>query len=262
MSYQTRLFLQLLAVALVLVAIFSYTFIRHTKTAFEEAEVKREQAQIAQVKQQFVRFGDEIARRVENIANSEAMLRTAMGLAQPQADKSLYVREAIGAAQDQNLEFLEITAWDGTVVSSTPDQSRVGHNNSMSVKTDGAGSSAFLDKQELRGGVALLLSAVRSNGVEGKMLHVIGGCRVENFLSSVVLPSTMRVLLYRNFGGSTFEPGELFDHNGVAGQAQRFAPLVEQLQKRQPPITQGIELTDETNTAEVFFCPAVIWPRQ
>ncbi len=50
---------------------------------------------------------------------------------------------------------------------------------------------------------------------------------------------------------STFEPTELLDRNGVVKQAQRFAPLIQQVQKRKQPITQTIEATDEA--AETFF---------
>ena len=253
MSFQTRLFLQLLGIVLALVTIFAYSVIRYTKTVFEEIEAQREQAQITQFKQQFVRFGDEVVRRVENIANAEATMMVSMDLARANADKSLYVHDAIGAAQDQNLDFLEITTWDGTVISSTPDYSRVGRNNSMSVKTDGSDSSAFLDKQQLRDGDALLLSAIRSNGIDAKRLYVSGGCRVdEKFLSSAVLPSNMRVLLYRNFTGSTFEPTELLDRNGVVEHPQKFALLIQQVQKHKQPISQTIELTNEATSAEAF----------
>ena len=253
MSFQTRVFLQLLGIVLALVTIFAYSVIRYTKTVFEEIEAQREQAQITQFKQQFVRFGDEVVRRVENIANAEATMMMSTDLARANADKSLYVHDAIGAAQDQNLDFLEITTWDGTVISSTPDYSRVGRNNSMPVKTDGSDSSAFLDKQQLRDGDALLLSAIRSNGIDAKRLYVSGGCRVdEKFLSSAVLPSNMRVLLYRNFTGSTFEPTELLDRNGIVEHPQKFALLIQQVQKHKQPISQTIELTNEATSAEAF----------
>ena len=254
MSSQIRLFLQLLAIAVASVSIFGYSVIRYTRTAFDEIEARREEAQITQFKQQFVRFGDEVVRRVENIANAEATTRMAVDLARDKADRSLYVRDAFGAAQGQNLDFLEVTTWDGTIISSTPDYSRAGHNDSTSVKTEWSGSSAFLDKQLLRDGDALLLSAVRTIDVAGKRLYVNGGSRVdEKFLSSAVLPSNMRVLLYRNLRGSTFEPTDLLDRNGVVKQSQRFAPLIQQVRTHKQPITQTIRLTDEAASAETFF---------
>ena len=217
MTFQNKLFLQLLVIALALVTVFPYCVIRYTKTAFEEIEAQREQAQITQFKQQFARFGDEVVRRVESIANAEATLRMAMDLARPKADKSLYVRDAIGAAQDRNLDVLEIATWDGTIISSTPDYSRVGRNNALvSAKMDWSDSPAFLDKQQLPDGDALLLLAVRPNAVQGKRIYIIGGCRVDqNFLSSFVLPANMRVLLHRNFSESTFEPTGLLDRTGL-----------------------------------------------
>jgi hypothetical protein len=250
MSSQSRLFLQLIAIALASISIFSYGALLYTKKAFEEFESQREQTQITQFKQQFVRFGEEVARGVENIANADATTRMAIDLARNKADRSLYVHDAIGAAQNQNLDFLEVTTWDGTVISSTPDYSRAGH---VSVRTDWSDSSAFLGKELLPDGNVLLLLAVRTVDVAGKRLSVTGGCRLdEKFLSSAVLPSNMRVLLYRNFGKSTFEPTELLDRNGFVKQSQRIAPLIQQVQKGKQPITQTIQATDEAS-AETFF---------
>ena len=104
MTFQNKQFLQLLVIALALVTTFLYSVIRYTKTAFEEIEAQREQTQITQFKQQFARFGDAVVRRVESIANAEATLRMAMDLARPKADKSLYVQDVIGVAQDRNLD--------------------------------------------------------------------------------------------------------------------------------------------------------------
>jgi len=105
MTFQNKQFLQLLVIALALVTTFLYSVIRYTKTAFEEIEAQREQqTQITQFKQQFARFGDAVVRRVESIANAEAALRMAMDLARPKADKSLYVQDVIGVAQDRNLD--------------------------------------------------------------------------------------------------------------------------------------------------------------
>lgn len=254
MSFQARMFLQLVTIALALITVSAYSVIRYTMTAFEEIEAQREQAQISQLKQQFIRFGDEVVRRVESIANAEITTRMAMDLARTKADKSLYARDAIGAAQDQNLDFLEITIWDGTVISSTPDNSHVGRDNSMFAKVDWSRASAFLEKQRPPDGDALLVSAVRSNAVGGKKLYVIGGRRVdERFLSLVALPPKVRVILYRNFDDSTFAPSELLDQNGVVGQAQRFAPLIQQVQEHRQPIAQTIEWTDEPTSAESFY---------
>ena len=176
-------------------------------------------------------------------------------LALPKADKFLFVGDVIGAAEDQGLDFLEITTWDGTVISSTLDSSRVGRENTlMSVKMDSSDSPAFLAKQRLPDGDALLLLAVRSNRAVGKRPYIIGGCRVEQkFLSSAVVPSAVRVLLYRNFSESTFAATNLLDRTGVVRQAQRFAPLIEQVQRSRQPAAQTIEWSDQSTSAEIFY---------
>lgn len=254
MSFQTRMFLQLATIALALITVSAYGVIRHTRTAFEEIQAQREQAQINLLEQQFTRFGDEVVRRVESIANGEPMTRMAIDLAQAKADRSLYAQEAIGAAQDQNLDFLEITTWDGTVISSTPENSRVGRNNPLFARGEWSDAPAFLERQRSPSGDALLVSAARSNGVEGKELYVIGGRRVdERFLGLVAVPPNVRVLLYRNFDDSTFAPSELLDGNGVVGQARIFAQLIHQVQERKQPVAQSIELTDEPTSAESFY---------
>jgi hypothetical protein len=254
MSSQSRLFLQLLAIAFSCISVAGYSVVSYTKKAFEEIQAQQEQAQINEFKQQFVRFGEEVVRRVENIASADATTRMALDLARDKPDRSLYMHDATGAAQYQNLDFLEVTTWDGTIISSAPDYSRVGHTDSTSLKTEWSGSSAFLDKQPLRDGDALLLSAVRTTDVAGKRLYVNGGSRIEEkFLSSSVLPSDMRVLLYRNLRGSTFEPADLLDRNGSVKQSQRFAPIIQQVLTHKQPITQTIRLTDEAASEETFF---------
>lgn len=251
MSFQGR-FLQL-TFALALITVFAFYVIRSTKATFEEIEAQRTQAQINQLKQQFTQFGDEAVQRVDSIANAEATTRMAVDLARTKADKSLYAREAIGAAQDQNMDFVEIATWDGTVVSSTENNSRA-EDNSMLAKVDWSRVPGFLVKRRLFDGDSLLLSAIRSNGVEGRKLYVIGGRRLdEHFLSLVSLPPDVRVLLYRNFDDSTFAPNELLDRNGVVAQSLRFAPLIKQVQGRRQPVAQAIQWTDEPTSAESFY---------
>jgi len=63
----------------------------------------------------------------------------------------------------------------------------------------------------------------------------------------------MRVLLYRNLNELRFEPTDLLDRNGVVSQAQRFAPLVEQVKRVAQPVTRTIEWTDYASSAETFY---------
>ena len=140
----------------------------------------------------------EIAQQVKNIADADITLRVAIDLARPNADQSLYVHDATGAAQDHQLDFVELVNWDGTVISSAQYPSHVGYKNDWVKATkDWNSTPAFLKKEELADSAALSLTAVRSvSGGNDKNLYIIGGRRLDrNFLSTLVLPSGMRALL-------------------------------------------------------------------
>ena len=143
MSFQSRLFLQLLSIVLVLFAAIAYGVIVYVSAVLNESDTHQTESQDKQVEQQLSRFANETARRVENVANAETMTRMAIDLAHSNVSQSLYSYDAIDAARNQNLDLLEITSWDGTVISSVQDRSRVGRKtNSKSAKGELAASQA------------------------------------------------------------------------------------------------------------------------
>jgi hypothetical protein len=202
MSFRTKIFLVFLITVLASVSVVAYGVTRYTRAAFEEMDAQRTEALVAQFKKEFAQRGDQIVQQVKNITDAEITLRVAIDLARPNADQSLYVREATGAAQDHGLDFVEFVNSDGTLISSAQYPSRVGYKNDWVAAKDWSDSRAFLKKEELPDGMALSLAAVRAlSGGNGKNLYIIGGVRLDqNFLSSLVLPSGMRALLYRNLG--------------------------------------------------------------
>jgi len=179
----------------------------------------------------------------------------ALDLARPSADASLYVHDANGAAQEHGLNFVEFVNTDGTLISSAQYPARVGYKNDWvnNVK-DWRGSSAFLKKEELPDGVELSLTAVRTQSVGDRNLYVIGGRRLDqNFLASLVLPSGMRALLYRNLEAN-FVPTALADASGPVPQADLLQPLIEQVQKQSTPQTliRTIDWTSDPASSETF----------
>src|SRR3984893_14008065 len=154
---------------------------------------------VAQFKKEYVQRGDETAQQVKNIADADITLRVAIDLARPSADQSLYVHDATGAAQDHQMDFVELAGWDATVISSAQYPSRVGSQEDwLKATKDWNATPAFLKREELGAGVAALsLTAVRSvSDGNDKNLYIIGGRRLDqNFLSTLVLPSGMRALL-------------------------------------------------------------------
>jgi two-component system nitrogen regulation sensor histidine kinase NtrY len=253
MSFRTKIFLIFLATVLASLSVVAYGVTRYTRAAFEERDAQQTEALVAQFRKEFAQRGDQIVQQVKNITDAEITLRVAIDLARPNADQSLYVREATGAAQDHGLDFVEFVNSDGTVISSAQYPSRVGHKNDWVATKDWSDSRAFLKKEELPDGMELSLAAVRAvSGGNGKNLYIIGGVRLDqNFLSSLVLPSGMRALLYRNLG-ATFAATALTDVNGAVDQPERLAPLIQQIQQQPQTLVRTIDWRSDAASAETF----------
>jgi len=253
MSFRTKLFLVFLIAVLASVSLVAYGVTHYTQAAFEEMDAQRTDALVAQFQKEFAQRGEEVVHQVENIANAEITLRMALDLARPSADPSLYVHDATGAAQDHGLDFVEFVNADGTLISSAQYPARVGYKSDwVTSEKDWKDSKAFLKKEELPDGIALSLTVVRTLPVGDKNFYIIGGRRLDqNFLASLVLPTGMRTLLYRNV-----EPGfvaaALTDSGGEVAQADRFASLIGRIQQSADPIIQTINWTTNPADAETF----------
>jgi two-component system, NtrC family, nitrogen regulation sensor histidine kinase NtrY len=223
MTIRAKMFLIFLVTVLASVSVVAYGITRYVRAAFEEMDTERSEALVAQFKKEYAQRRDEIAHEVKNIADSEITLKAAIDLARPNTDQSLYFHDANGAAQDHGLDFVEFVNWDGTIVSSAQYPAHVGHKYDwITAKKDWNDTGAFLKREELSEGVELALSAVRTvSGGNDRYLYIIGGQRLDqNFLSTLVLPSGMRALLYRTLE-PTFVPAALTDIRGPLEQSSR-----------------------------------------
>ena len=254
MSFRAKVFLIFLVTVLASVSVVAYSVVHYTQTAFEQMDAQRTEALVAQFNKEFEQRGNDVVQQVENVANSEITLRVAMDLARPNADQSLYVHDAIGVSQDHGMDFVEFVNWDGTIISSAQYPGRVGYKNDwVTAVKDWRGTPAFLKREELPDGVTLSLAAVRAvSGGNDKNLYIIAGLRLDqNFLASLVLPSTMRALLYRNLEPN-FVGASLTDVNGTADDPEHFRPLIEQVQKTPQPVVRTINWTADASSAETF----------
>lgn len=253
MSFRTKLLLVVLLTIFASVSVVAYAVTYYTRSSFEAMDQQRTDALVEQFKKEYTQRGEEIARQVENIANAEITLRTAIDAARPTADLSIYMHDANGAAQDHGLDFVEMVNYDGTVISSAQYPSRIGYKNEwVTAKSDWSDTSAFLKREELPAEVAVSLSVVRTQPNAPKPFYIIGGRRLDkNFLASLVLPAGMRALIYTNLDPG-FASTSLLGEKLEPGQADRFAPLVEQLQKQPQPLVRTIEWTRDPADAETF----------
>lgn len=253
MSFRTKIFLIFLITVLASVSLVAYGVTYYTQQAFEQMDAQRSQALVAQFNQEFAQRGETVVQQVENITNADITLRMALDLARTNADSSLYVHDANGAAQDHGLDFVEFVNGDGALISSAQFPSRVGYKNDwVTAAKDWRSSKAFLMREELPDGVALSMTAVRTLPVGDKNFYVIGGRRLDqNFLASLSLPSGMRALLYRNLE-PTFVPTALTDAAGAVSQAELLQPIIEQIQKQPEEVVKTISWSNDQAASETF----------
>jgi two-component system nitrogen regulation sensor histidine kinase NtrY len=255
MSFRTKLFLIFVVTVMGSVSIVAYGVTRYTRAAFEELDTQRTEAIVSQFQKEFRQSGDGIAQQVKNIADADITLRVAIDLARPNADQSLYVHDATGAAQDHQLDFVELVAWDGTVISSAQYPSHVGYKNDWVKATkDWNSTPAFLKKEELADSAALSLTAVRSvSGGNEKNVYIIGGRRLDqNFLSTLVLPTGMRAFLYVNLDPG-FSPAALLSGaKDAVDQPDRLQALIDQIRKQPQNLVRTIHWNSDAASAETF----------
>jgi two-component system, NtrC family, nitrogen regulation sensor histidine kinase NtrY len=253
MTFRTKLFLLFLLTVLASVSAVTYSVTHYTRAAYEEADTQRTQALVEQFQKEFAQQRELVARQVENVTNSEVTLKMAIDLERTNADQSLYVRDAAGAAQEHGLNFMEFVIADGTLISSAQNSARVGNKETwVTSAKDWNGTESFLRKEELPNESAVALTAVRTQPNVTRPFYAIGGRRLDkNFLASLVAPAGMRTLLYLNLDPA-FVPGDITAANGEVGQPERFAPLIAQIQKQPVPLVQTIQWTTDAASAEAF----------
>ncbi len=244
MSFRAKLLTFFVLTIVAAVTMVSWGVSVYTRRAFEEFDRQRSDALVAQFRREYAQRGDEIAHRVQGIADSEATLRMAMDLNRPQADASQYYNDARGIAQTQQLDFVDIVADDGALISSSEWPARFGYKNDwVGAEPDWNSKGAFLRRVDMPEAVDLGMLAVRTVRVGEKRLFLIGGLRLDqNFLATLVLPEGMRALLYRNLEQG-FVPSELTDPRGAVSQPELFSAMIAEVQKNrhelQRPITSG-----------------------
>jgi two-component system nitrogen regulation sensor histidine kinase NtrY len=204
-----------------------------TRRVFERANEDQTTALIAQFRREFNRRGDEVARRVEMIASSEAVTRMALAVSRGSNNYGSFVNEAKALADNQQLDFLELVDPRGTILSSAQWPAKFGYKESAFPSGPRVPKDAFLRQEELPDGAALSLSAIRKVDVGDSQLYVIGGRRLDReFLQGLELPPGMRAMLYRNLAKG-FSPELLVAPSGVPQAPSLLAPLIEQVQLRQ-----------------------------
>ncbi|MFB3827565.1 MAG: ATP-binding protein [Bryobacteraceae bacterium] len=248
MTFRTRLLLVIAITVVAAVTVVGWVVLATTRRAFERAEEQRIGALVAQFRREFARRGDEVARRVEGIASSDAALTIAIA-----PDYSLYVEEARALARAHNLDFLELVAGDGSIVSSAEWPARFGYKQDWLLESSNWNTqAAFLKRQELPDETVLGLMAVRLVSAADRKLYVAGGEQLDReFLRSLSLPAGLRLLLYRDLSRD-FSPRLVTDAEGPVAGAGKLAPVIDRVRRQGRELTATVNWTGEPAGAETF----------
>ena len=261
MSFRKKLLLLFAATILLCVAVISASVYSTIRGSFEQANQDRANAVAAQFRSEFQRRGSEVVRKVESVVASETVQRIALDMNRGATDAGEYVSEARALAGQQQLDFLELVDYRGTILSSAQWQAKFGYPEAA-IPPAAAPAAAFLKREELPDGATLGLFAVRAARVGEQPLYVIGGERLDQgFLSTLDIPAGTRVLLYQNLDAK-WDPKSLLDLNGPAAGADQIAPLVAQVRDTLQESQRVIHWTSDSADAEVFHAIPLTGPGQ
>ncbi|HEY6359889.1 MAG TPA: HAMP domain-containing protein, partial [Vicinamibacterales bacterium] len=246
MSLRTRLFALVCAVVTFTVVLVTATVSASARRSFATLDEQRTAALVAQFRSEFKVEGDQVGSRLGRVAASDAIVRMAADGGGAKRDYASYVNEAGPLAAAQELDFLDLVAADGTIVSSAHWPAKFGYRHSWVTPSiiHPEASGAFLQAVELPQEIALGLVAVHKVGTDDRSLYLAGGRRLDRqFLESLVLPPGMRVLLYRNL-----EPEvslrQLVDPSGNASRAAALVPLISRVRQTGEEASEPIEWPD------------------
>jgi signal transduction histidine kinase len=253
MTFRVRLILLVALTVAVTVTLAIWAVSSFTERAFGELDDQRTKALVAQFRREFARRGEEVVRTAEAVAASESTLRMVVETRRRQPDYSPYVQEAGALAVAQRLDFLEIVAGEGSIISSAQFAARFGYKADWLLQSTGwQKTGAFLKREELPGEMALALTAVREVMAGDRKLYVVAGRRLDKeFLGSLVLPAGMRVLLYRNFTAS-FAQDSLTDPLGAVAGASTLEGLIEEVRTHKREVSRTIQWPDGPETFQAI----------
>ena len=266
MSFRVKLTVLFTLTVVIAVGLVAWTVSSLMRDAFERLDSQRTTALVAQFQREFTRREDEVTRRVDGIAHADETLRTAVSLSGEAPDLSSHVDDAAGLATAHQLDFLELIAADGTIISSAQWPARFGYKEPwVTTPKDWPAQGTFLKREELADGEALALMAVRMVQAGDTRLYIVGGRRLDReFLASLVLPEGMRALLYQKAGENTPTPtgGQTFDRGGADGRlidatgpfpwADKLMPLITRVESQPVETVAKINWTADPGSAVVF----------
>ena len=210
-----------------------------TRRTFERIDQERRSALLDQFQRELAAQGTEVARRVQRVAASDAVVRMQNEASRPEPDLARFVYEAQALAEANGLDFLDIVREDSTIVSSAHWPARFGYRNDWQTA-----AAPVLTRVATSEGAAVALAA---GCAAGKRLRILGARRLDaKFLASLGGAPGQRALLW-------FSNDEVFDANGPVPNGAKLAPLVEAARRSGRQTAGAVQWTGERTSAEAFL---------
>jgi signal transduction histidine kinase len=218
------------------------------RRSFDQAGQDRRDALIAQFRRELEAQGRDVAAKVERVAASDAMTRIVIESQRNAPDYSTWLNEAQTQAGPLSLDFLDLLAPDGAIVSSAHWPARFGYRNDwVKIPDDAHEPNAFLTRVPLPDGNAVALVAVKERTAGKAHAYAAGGKRLDSsFLEGLALAPGMRVLF------------ALGDENVIGGQGpvaqpERLATLIRQVSRTASPASATIQWTPQSTSQEAVY---------
>src|SRR5262249_10652169 len=205
---------------------------------------------MAQFRREFTQQADDVAKRMDRLASTDAVQRLALDIARRGGDYAPFAGDAAPMAAAPGPHLLDGVASDGTIISSAEWPARFGYRQAW-VVAPRQHPGAFLQPIELPGDAALGLVAVRQAPPGSRTLYIAGGRRLDQqFLRTLALPDGMGAFMSRNI-----EPGvseRLIGASGQAPPAAQLEPLIARVRQTKQEVTDTIERPDGSDMVDAI----------
>jgi signal transduction histidine kinase len=257
MTFRRKLLLIFSVTVALSVAAVAWLAQEVTRKAFEKNENQRTSQLVTQFQTEFNRQADEVTRRIQTIAASDAVSRMASALSGTPADSAEYFDLARSLAESYQLDFLELLDSRGTIVSSAQSPAKFGYPDpAFQVLSGSSQKQAFLKLEQLQDASVLGLFTVRTSHDENHPLYIVGGRRLDKrFLLALNVAPEMSVLLYQN-QDVTFSPDLLIDAQSSPANknrpAERIRPVVDAVRHSNEEMSGLVHWSSDPADEEVF----------
>jgi len=210
-TLRQKMLLMLALTVMGVVAAVGWTGSVRVGHVFEDMDRQQTDLLVGQFQHEFNQRASDTAAAVDRMAASDALRRIAFDLNNG-GDSAPYLTVAVPLAEEYRLDYLELVAHDGGIISSLQWTARFGYKEPA---ITAAGKPAFLKQEDLPDGSSQVgLFAVRTVAGSDPPLYVAGGRQLDaGFLRDFSVPAGTQIFIYKNVSGP-------FDAHNFAGPLQ------------------------------------------